>query len=124
MTSGRGGMGHRVYRRNRAARLAMPDGDLCAICHHPGAQTADHIVSDRDWPRDENGRREPGFDDVDNLQPAHGTMGNIGPHNPCPTCGKLCNQSKGAGPRPTRVTLQPPAKRSRDWYTPGGHDAN
>jgi 5-methylcytosine-specific restriction endonuclease McrA len=108
-------MGGRPYRRNRAAVLA--ESDLCALCHHPGAETADHIVPDRLWPRDEHGRRLPGFNDVDNLQPAHGTMGNVGPHNPCPTCRRLCNQVKGDGTRtgPPPTTAQP---RSRSWYTP------
>lgn len=92
--SGRGGMGARPYRRNRAQVLA--ESDLCGLCGHPGAKTCDHKTSDRDWPRDEHGKRLPGFDDVENLQPAHGSMGNTGEVNYCPTCGAACNQRKGA----------------------------
>jgi hypothetical protein len=107
MTSGRGGMGAAVYRRHRADMLAH--NDLCALCGHHGARSADHIVTAKDWPRDPAGRMLPGFNDPANLQPAHGTMG-AGPaiiHNPCPTCGSLCNQSRGARPM-----LSP---RSQDW---------
>lgn len=115
-------MGGRPYRAARAQRLAMPDGDICALCLHHGAQTADHIVADRDWPRDTlTGRRVPGFDAVDNLQPAHGTMGGHQPDNHCPVCGKLCNQVKG-NRRAAPATLTPPARRSRDWYRTPGED--
>jgi 5-methylcytosine-specific restriction endonuclease McrA len=112
MTSGRN-MGGRPYRRNRQRLLDTSDG-TCALCGHPGAETADHIIPDRSWPRDDNGRRLPGFDDLENLQLAHGTMGNVGPHNRCPICRALCNQAKGDG----RHT-PPPQRRSRTWYTPG-----
>jgi hypothetical protein len=85
--------------------------DLCGICHHYGSRTADHIVSDRDWPRLAGGKRAPGFDDLINLQPAHGTMGSgvNRVHNPCPVCGRLCNQSKGARTPPPR------RPQSRNW---------
>lgn len=104
--SGRSGLGSRPYRRNRALLLAT--NNICALCGHPGAKTADHIITDKDWPRDENGRRLPGFDDLTNLQPAHGTLGNQA-LNPCPVCGKLCNQARGNRPIPQT------AIRSRDW---------
>lgn len=87
----------REYARNRARLLATTD--LCMLCGHPGATTADHIVPWRAWPRMENGKLRPGFNSMGNLQAAHGTMGS-GPdrqHNRCPTCNRLCNQSKGAG---------------------------
>ena len=99
-------MGARPYRRNRQRMLV--ESDVCGICGHGGAQTADHIIPDPLWPRDETGRRLPGFDGRDNLQPAHGTMGATGAINPCPYCGALCNQSKGA-----RLKVGQP--RSRKW---------
>jgi hypothetical protein len=107
MASGRSGTGGRRYRRNRA--LVLANSDHCGICHHGGAATTDHIISARDWPRGPDGRHLPGFNEPDNLQPAHGTMGNraSGGLNPCPTCGRLCNQSRGARP------INSP--RSRKW---------
>lgn len=102
--SGRPGTGSARYRRNRAKLLAI--NTTCALCGHPGAQTADHIIPDKYWPRDANGKRQPGFDELDNLQPAHGTMGNQAV-NPCPICGKLCNQVRG--------TKMVTSARSRDW---------
>ncbi len=107
--SGRGGTGARPYRRNRAIVLAR--SDVCGICGHSGARTADHIIPDTLWPRGPDGRRLPGFDAVDNLQPAHGSMGSgrTRVHNRCSTCGRLCNQSKGDGRRtPIRI-------RTREW---------
>jgi hypothetical protein len=98
MASGRSGMGHRIYRRNRAELLAHDD--LCTWCGHHEAKTADHIISAKHWPRQPNGRPAPGFDDIANLTPSHGTMGNRPPHNPCPTCGLLCNQVRGTRPLP------------------------
>jgi hypothetical protein len=90
--SGRSGTGNARYRRNRAIVLAA--SDVCGICGHSGAATADHITPDKWWPRDAYGVRLPGFDDVTNLQPSHGTMGRTGRVNRCPVCGKLCNQVK------------------------------
>ncbi len=87
----------REYARNRARVLAV--SNVCVLCGHGGAKTADHIVSWKHWPKDSDGRLLPGFNSMGNLQPAHGTMGS-GPdreHNRCPVCSKLCNQSKGAG---------------------------
>jgi hypothetical protein len=107
---GRGGTGNRRYRRNREVLLAH--SDVCAICGHPGSRTADHIISDPLWPRDPmTGKRLPGFDELGNLQPAHGTMGPYQPANPCPTCHRLCNQSKGDGRR-SRREVRP---QSRQW---------
>jgi hypothetical protein len=109
--SGRSGTGSRVYRTNRAILLAS--NDICGICGHGGSLTADHIINAKVWPRDRNGRPEPGLDALSNLQPAHGTLGSglDRIHNPCPTCGRLCNQSKGARP-PRRI-------RSRAWFPDG-----
>ncbi len=96
--SGRSGMGSRPYRRARAQVLA--ESDLCHLCGHEGATSADHIITDEQWPRDEYGRRLPGFDAVTNLAPAHGSMGNTGAVNRCPTCGRACNQSRRDKPLP------------------------
>jgi hypothetical protein len=107
MTSGRAGMADATYRRNRADMLARDD--LCWLCRHPGAKTADHVISAKWWPRDRWGRLLPGLDDIANLRPAHGTMGpGYGRLNRCPTCGRLCNQKRGARRAPSSV-------RSRNW---------
>jgi hypothetical protein len=114
VTSGRGGTGNAVYRRNRA--LLLLSNDVCALCGHSGAATADHIIPDFLWPRDEAGKRLPGFDDLGNLQPAHGTMGagrNV-TQNRCPVCHKLCNQVKGDGRR-RRGAGRPQTRR---WLQP------
>lgn len=111
--SGRGGTGNAVYRKNRA--ILLSSDDVCGICGHRGAQTADHVVPAKLWPRDASGKLLPGLDALANLRPAHGTMG-AGrgvAQNPCPVCGRLCNQSRGEGRgRPQRET-------SRDWYRAG-----
>ncbi len=108
--SGRSGLGASRYRRNREVLLAS--NDTCGICRHGGSRTADHIVPDRMWPRGPDGRRVPGFDELGNLQPAHGTMGagRDRVHNPCPTCGRLCNQSKGDG-----RAHRPARPQTRQW---------
>lgn len=92
--SGRKGTGNARYRRNRALLLAT--SDVCGLCGHGGALTADHITPARAWPRGADGRPLPGMDELSNLQPAHGTLA-PGVVNPCPVCGKLCNQVKNAG---------------------------
>lgn len=105
--SGRSGTGHARYRRNRAILLASTD--ICAICGHPGAITADHIIPDKIWrqlfPDDRFG-----FDELANLQPAHGCFGagvrtELGR---CPTCGRMCNQSK-------KDSLETRRPQSRQW---------
>ena len=109
--SGRGGTGNAVYRRNRALLLA--DNDVCGICQHGGSRTADHIIPARSWPRGPDGKLLPGLDDLGNLRPAHGTMG-AGLHvvqNRCPTCGRLCNQSRGDG----RARRAVPRPQTRQW---------
>jgi 5-methylcytosine-specific restriction endonuclease McrA len=95
-TSGRAGTGGWVYRKNRAALLA--ENTICWLCGHPGARTADHVITHKDWPRTPDGRLAPGFDDLSNLRPAHGAMGagRTVIHNRCQVCGELCNQSRGA----------------------------
>ncbi len=94
---------HSRYRRHR--RIVLAYSDLCGICGHAGAMTTDHIVPPDQWPPG-----TPGLDDLDNLQPAHGTLGAGRIHNPCPICGRLCNQSKGN--RPQHAARSP---RSEDW---------
>jgi len=91
--SGRRGTSNAVYRANRAVVLAQ--SDLCGICGHGGAQTADHIIGKNKWLHLYG--TLGGFDNIGNLQPAHGTMGNQRV-NPCPTCRRLCNQSRGERP--------------------------
>lgn len=79
----------REYRRNR--ELVLAASQQCWICGHEGADTADHLISLRDWPEG-----VPGFNDISNLAPAHGHAG-------CQYCplenGKTrkCNFSRGAG---------------------------
>lgn len=99
--------GTHAYQRNAAAMLAVDD--VCHLCSHPGARTADHIIPVAQWLA-LHGTYD-GVNDPTNLAPAHGTRGrNL---NPCPDCAAagrnpLCNQSRGArtlGPQP----------RSRDW---------
>jgi len=94
--SGRRGTGDYWYRKNRATVLSQ--SDLCWLCGHRGAATADHVITDKEWPRDTTGRKLPGFDDVTNLRPAHGTMGNSKVVNRCGVCRQLCNQSRGSRP--------------------------
>lgn len=86
----------------------LANNDVCGICGHEGAKTADHIIGAPEW-RARHGSLK-GFDDPANLQPAHGTMGNVA-INPCPVCGRLCNQSKGAN----RVVVVEVTPHSRDW---------
>jgi 5-methylcytosine-specific restriction endonuclease McrA len=106
VSSGRSGTGARPYRRNRA-RLLAEAPDVCGICGHSGTETADHIIPARFWPRGADGRLLPGLDDMENLQRAHGSMGaGRGRQNRCPVCNRLCNQSKGAGPRAPRLSTR------------------
>ncbi|MEU2895238.1 HNH endonuclease signature motif containing protein [Streptomyces sp. NPDC006967] len=65
------------YRKNRVQLLAV--NNVCALCGHAGATTADH-----DIPVSRGGTHA-----LENLVPAHGAEG-------CPTCGRKCNQEKGA----------------------------
>ncbi|NUV63246.1 HNH endonuclease [Streptomyces sp. CAI-85] len=90
-----------AYRRARAQLLAH--SDVCALCGHAGATTADH-----DIPVSRGGTHG-----LDNLVPAHGTEG-------CPVCGRCCNQEKG-----DKTLTEFRAGRlntSVDWYA--GPEAN
>lgn len=51
--------GHRTYRANRAAVLAV--SDVCWLCGEPGSDTVDHVVP---WSKG-------GSDAPSNLRPAH-----------------------------------------------------
>lgn len=103
--SGRSGTGNKRYRRNRALLLATLS--TCGICGHEGATTADHVIPPKLWAKLYPGDPQ-GCDDLPNLRPAHGTMGPHQPARPCPTCGRLCNQSRGA-----RLPVARP--QSRQW---------
>ena len=82
--------GH-VYRKTVATMLA--NSDLCWLCGHPGARTADHVISVKAWFALHGSYA--GVNHPANLRPAHGTKGRF--NNPCPVCGVLCNQVRGAG---------------------------
>lgn len=97
--------------RTRARQIIARDGGICHICGHDGADTVDHLIPHKLWPKDPTGQPLPGLDDPNNLAPAHGTRGTA-QHNPCntPPCnGRLCNQSRGAG------DTTPPETHSRNW---------
>jgi 5-methylcytosine-specific restriction endonuclease McrA len=67
----------RPWRRARAQVLAR--SRLCWICGHDASDSVDHVT-----PLSAGGAPL----DPDNLRPAH--------HQPCPTCGRRCNQARGA----------------------------
>ena len=89
-----------AYRRAREQLLAR--SDVCAMCGHGQADTADHDIP----------LSRGGSNSIANLVPAHGVNG-------CPVCGRRCNQEKGD------KTLQEfnagGLKTSIDWYA--GPDA-
>lgn len=61
-------------------------GDLCHICGHPEAHSADHLVPLSVWP---NQPYEPML-----ARPAHGVIQPDGTEG-CPTCYVKCNSSRG-----------------------------
>jgi 5-methylcytosine-specific restriction endonuclease McrA len=99
--SGRSGVAK--FQRNRL--IVLDRSDICGLCGHGGALTVDHVVSKPHWPT--TGPMVDDFDDLTNLQPAHGTLGSSGKVNYCPACRKACNQSKG---RRLKMPTAPP-----DW---------
>jgi len=61
-------------------------GHTCHICGHEGALQADHLdplAYDPEQPVD-----------AESMRPAHGAA-QAGSDNPCPTCGRRCNQERG-----------------------------
>jgi 5-methylcytosine-specific restriction endonuclease McrA len=94
----------RTYRRNRA--LMLSQNDICGICGHAGAMTADHIIPPEMWLQLYGSL--DGVHDLANLQPAHGILNSPLRYNYCPQCRQLCNQAKGS-----RLTDVSP--RSRAW---------
>lgn len=66
-------------------------GDTCHLCGHGGARQADHLIAVS---------VDPGqpIDPYD-MRPAHGGGDpRRGLDNPCPTCGRRCNQERGNKP--------------------------
>lgn len=84
MTSGYDPLHH--SRKARAAIRVMfaTRGRTCHLCGHPGAAEADLIVPRSVAPH------QPIHPDA--YRPAHGTS------RRCQTCGRACNQERGAGP--------------------------
>ena len=82
------------YRQMRARVLA--DSDVCIVCGHGRADTADHVI-----PVARGGARR----DPDNLAPIHGVKG-------CPVCLRRCNNEKGDRPLAEVVQLV----TSVDWF--------
>ena len=96
------------YRRARELMFAHY-GHICHLCGHDGAMQADHLVTFREDPDQPIDWRD--------MRPAHG--GNRrGYDNPCPTCGRRCNQERGATSLPAAKQRfsQPSGYRpSREW---------
>ncbi len=88
----------RPWRRARAAVLAV--SDVCWICSHAGADSVDHVQAVA---------RGGDLLDPANLAPAH--------DSPCPTCGRRCNASRGAGDRRARVVVgrATPTRTAPGW---------
>ena len=64
--------------RQRVNARILAASDVCHICGHGGANQVDHVIA----------LARGGTEDASNKRPAHGKT-------PCPTCGVVCNQSKG-----------------------------
>jgi 5-methylcytosine-specific restriction endonuclease McrA len=79
----------------RKARIEfLDDYPTCWLCHHDGANQIDHKI-----PRSKRiGRMERW-----NWRPAHGPPG-------CPTCGRNCNQVRGAREEEPKAWVTSP-----DW---------
>lgn len=80
-------------------------GDVCHICGHPGARQADHLVPLRENPNQPIG--------ADGMRPAHGA-GRPDNDNPCPTCGRRCNQQRGSKSLNSQIGKDG-FKPSREW---------
>lgn len=81
-SSGRKG---RRWRRVRGDVLAA--STVCWLCGHEGAGSVDHDPPLRELRRLRLDPEDPRY-----LKPAHGALSR------CPTCGKACNEVKGARP--------------------------
>lgn len=90
----------RPWRRARAAVLA--GSDVCWICAHPGADSVDHVQAVA---------RGGDLLDPSNLAPAH--------NQPCPTCRRRCNPSRGAGDRRARPVATPRGAQAIGHTAPG-----
>ncbi len=77
------GRNTRAYQAARAAVLAT--SRVCWLCGHDGAGSVDH-----EPPLKELRARGLDPDDPRYLRPAHGALSR------CPTCGRCCNEAKGA----------------------------
>lgn len=79
-------------RRAQTAKAAMFRiyGHTCWICNHPGAHQADLIIPRATAPQQAITPHA--------YRPAHGGGR---PDNPCPTCGRRCNQERGTAPAVT-----------------------
>lgn len=86
----------RAYRKARADILAA--STICWLCGHDGAGSIDH-----EPPLKELRRLGWDADDPRYMRPAHGALSR------CKTCGKACNEAKGAG-RGVRAVVH-----SRRW---------
>ena len=92
----RPGRNTRAYQAARAHVLAA--STVCWLCGHEGAGSVDH-----EPPLKELQARGLNPDDPRYLRPAHGALSR------CLTCGKACNESKGAREPQRRVV------HSRAW---------
>ncbi len=86
------GYGGRRAQRWVAAVLAE-HGDLCHLCHHPGAESADHIVTRAELV--ERGELYRLYE-LGNGRPVH--------HKRCPVCSVACNTRRKSQP----LTTAPP----------------
>jgi hypothetical protein len=87
-----------AYRTARERMFALY-GDVCHICGHAGADSADHLIPLAADPRQ--------LTDATLMRPAH--------HNACPTCGVRCNGKRGAKPMDVVRTEMNESPTSRDW---------
>lgn len=97
----------RTYRWQVLVRQVLAESDVCVICGHPGANEGGHIIPVRERPDLALDR--------DNVAPEHGAARYDRAKRRwrrycCPTCGRTCNQSKGA-----RVEQASGQLGSRDW---------
>lgn len=90
------GRNTRAYQAARAAVLAA--STVCWLCGHDGAGSVDH-----EPPLKELRARGLDPDNPRYLRPAHGALSR------CPTCGRCCNEAKGAREPERRVV------HSRAW---------